>query len=356
MQSVRIDTIRWCLLVLLALATALGALVEPAEAARPPVGRVYYTVAMGLETGYDTKTQCFEFHRDKLCTLDGLICGSWAPTEGIHREMGLSFDLTTLAGGDLMALEGLGRLDTRGPKSALAGTGRFSPVDGEDSEANFSFAAREVTRAECLDLLEEAPGGGDGAHVDGSGNLVTEERPVSEFHGLVATGVGRIEIRRGATESLRITADDNILPILTSEVRNGRLHLGSDGTFTSHDGPRYEITVRDLDELTLAGVMAVEATGIDTELFKVNISGVSVATVSGRADRQKVTVAGVSRYDARDLVSRTVDVDVTGPSSAVVRASGALRGSAIGGATIEYIGNPTINVKVDLLSKLRKIG
>jgi hypothetical protein len=79
-------------------------------------------------------------------------------------------------------------------------------------------------------------------------------------------------------------------------------------------------------------------------------------TVTGNADRQKVSLAGVSRYDARDLASRTVQIDVTGPSMAVVRVSNALEGSASGGATIEYIGNPTVNVKVDLLSKLRKIG
>ncbi len=359
MRNVPMNNIRWCLLVLVALG-AVGALAEPAEAARPPIGRTYYTVAMGLDTGYDIQTQCFEFHEERLCTLDGRICGSWAPTAGIRREMGLSFDLTTVSDGDLMQMEGMARLDTRGKRSSLAGTGKFSSVDGEEPGVNFAVAAREVGKAECLDLLEDSPDADGGPIIVGSGNLITEEREVSDFHGLIASGVGLIEIRHGATESLRVTASDNILPILTSEVRDGLLVLGSNGRFRTHDNNidniRFEITVRDFDELTLSGVLGVDITGLDTDRFDVNISGVSGVTAAGRADVQKVAIAGVSRYDARDLSSRRVEIDVTGPSSAVVRVSNTLRGSVTGGATLEYIGNPTVDVTVDFVSTLRKIG
>jgi hypothetical protein len=362
MEAIRMNKTgrrRWAplaLLLLLALIAALGVLAEPAEAARPPIGRTYYTTAMGLERGHDIKSHCFEFHQDKLCSVDGLVCGSWEPTEGIKREMGLSFDLTMIAEGDLARLEGLARLDTRGKKSSLAGTGSLGPAEGEGKGANFSFAAREVGKAECLDLLEAAADDGDDAVIVGSGNVATEDREVSDFHGLLASGVGLIEIRHGDTESLRITADDNILPILTAEVRGGRLVLGSEGRFSTNNNVLFEVTVRDFDNLTVAGVLGVDITGLDNERFDVDISGVSAVTVAGTVDRQKVTMAGVSRYDARELSSRTVEIDVTGPSYAAVRASNTLRGSVVGGATLEYIGNPTVDVTVSVGSTLRKIG
>ena len=280
MKTVPTNKIRWCLLVLPVLAAAVAAPAEPAAATGPPVGRTYYTTAVGLDAGYDVQAQCFEFHRDKVCTLDGLICGSWAPTGGTRSEQGLSFDLTTIAGDDLMVLEGRARLDARGPKSSIAGTGRIGAVDGDGAGVNFSFAAREVGRAECLNLLEQFPGDGDGTGIVGSGVIASETREVSGFDGLLAAGVGLIEIRHGATESLRITADDNLLPILTSEVRNGRLVLGADARFSTRNDVRYEITVRDFDEIVLTGVFGVEIEGLDTDRFEVNLSGVSSVTAS----------------------------------------------------------------------------
>jgi len=364
MRSAYKNKLSRCLLLslpaALVLVVVLTGLAGPAEAARPPVGRTYYAVAMGLDAGYGLQSQCFEFHKERLCTLDGLICGSWKPTDGFGREMGVSFDLTTVTDGELMQLGGIGRLDSRGKGSSIAGTGYFESVATGDGAANFSFVAREVGKARCVDLLEDSPDGGDGPIIVGSGNLVTEEREVSDFHGLVASGIGEIEIRHGASESLRITASDNILPILTTEVRDGLLVLGATGRFRTHDNNidniRYEIIVREFDEITLAGVFGVEVSGVDTDRLDVNVSGVSGVTVAGRADHQEVVVAGVSRYDARDLSSRTVGITLTGPSSAVVRVRDALEGSVTGGGTLEYFGNPTVNVTVDFVSTLRKIG
>ena len=346
----------WCLLTMLALGMTLGALAPPAGAQKPPIGKTYYTLALGLDSGYDVRAQCFEFYEDRLCTLDGQICGSWQPTVGDRREMDLSFDLTALVDGDLTRLEGLGILKTRGRKSSIAGSGRLRPVDAEKPATNFSFAAREIGREECLALLEDSASGGDGQVIVGSGVTASEDRDVRDFHALVASGVGSIEIRHGATESLRITADDNILPLLTSEVSDGRLILGADARFSTRNTIRFEITVRDLDSLTVAGVLGVEIADLDTDRFDVSIGGVSIVTVAGRANHQQVSIVGVSRYDAMDLATHTASITVAGLSSAVVRVSDQLSGSCSGGAVLEYIGNPAVNVEVDLVSTLRRIG
>lgn len=320
-----------------------------------PVGRTYFATAIGLESAYGVNHQCFEFFEEKLCSVDGSICGSWRQTGGAGPRLDLGFELTALVDGDLMLLGGLGRLERGGRKSSLAGTGSFHSVDGNGRGVNFSFAAREVGKEQCLALLEQNADPDDEV-VTGSGNPITEERDVGDFHALAANGVGQLEIRHGTETSLRITADSNLLPILTSEVRNGRLILGSSARFSTQNAIRYEITVRELDELLIAGVFGVDATGIDTESFEVNVSGVSAVTIAGNAAHQNVTVAGVSVYNARDLASRTASVEISGPSSAVVRVSNSLEGHLTGGAVLEYIGNPTINVTVDFTSTLRKIG
>ena len=50
-----------------------------------------------------------------------------------------------------------------------------------------------------------------GETITGSGNVVTENRPVSGFDGVSHTGIGRVIITQGEEESLTIEADDNIL-------------------------------------------------------------------------------------------------------------------------------------------------
>ena len=55
----------------------------------------------------------------------------------------------------------------------------------------------------------------------GSGNVVTESRAVSEFTAVSVHGVGRITIEQTDEETLTITADDNVLPVLVSEIRDG---------------------------------------------------------------------------------------------------------------------------------------
>ena len=55
--------------------------------------------------------------------------------------------------------------------------------------------------------------------VVGSGTAATESRSVSDFRGVSVSGVGQVILENTGTESLTITAEDNIMPLLESEVR-----------------------------------------------------------------------------------------------------------------------------------------
>ena len=59
--------------------------------------------------------------------------------------------------------------------------------------------------------------------VRGSGNVAEEDRAVSGFTGVALAGIGELTIEVGERESLRIEAEDNLMPYLEAEVRNGML-------------------------------------------------------------------------------------------------------------------------------------
>src|SRR3990170_5909134 len=61
--------------------------------------------------------------------------------------------------------------------------------------------------------------------VRGSGNVVTEERDVSDFHKIHLSGIGNLIITQGEEESLTIEADDNIMPLISADVSGERLTI-----------------------------------------------------------------------------------------------------------------------------------
>jgi hypothetical protein len=338
------------------MALGLVSLSSSAEAARPPVGKTYYTVLMGVASPYDISTACFEFGANEVCSTDGDSCGSWLRTHALGKQTAFTFDMSLLDNGDLIRLQGQGRVDTLGRKSSIGGTGRIA---GAGPRYNYSFAGREMPRSRCEQMLAESPGGGsDGTVIIGSGNVASQSRAVSDFSKVALSGVGRLEIRHTGTESLTVRADDNLLEHMLSEVHNGVLILGNDPgvNLKSNNDIVYILTVRELDSLTVAGVTSTDVRGIDAELFTVNVSGVAMVKARGNADRQRVTVTGVAIYDAAGLDSRIVDINVSGVSGATVKASEQLNGSVKGLSTLEYIGNPAVNVTVDPVSTLKKIG
>jgi len=62
--------------------------------------------------------------------------------------------------------------------------------------------------------------------VAGSGKVVTEPRTVSGFSRVSLSGSGQVFIDRTGAESVTVTTDDNLLPYIRTEVRDGTLELG----------------------------------------------------------------------------------------------------------------------------------
>jgi hypothetical protein len=337
-------------------AASLLSFAAPSNAARPPVGRTYYTVMMGLASPYSVSTSCFEFGATSLCSTDDDSCGFWLPTDTSGRQGGFTFDMSLISEGNLVSIRGEGRVDMIGRKSSIGGTGRIS---GAGPVFNYSFAGREVPKNRCLHMLGEGPGGSEaGEVVIGSGTVSNEPRAVSDFSKVVFSGVGRLEIRHAGSESLIVRTEDNLLPYLRSEVRNGVLHVGNDAgiNFRTNHEIVYLLSVTELDRLTMSGVTFADVRGVDTDLLAVEVSGVSAVEIRGRADRQRVTVAGVSAYDASGLRAATVDIDISGVSIGKVRVTDQLNGSVSGLSSLQYIGNPAVSVTVEPGCTLKRVG
>ena len=181
-----------------------------------------------------------------------------------------------------------------------------------------------------------------------SGTLTTQVRAVSGFTAVAIDVPGLVTIEPGNLDSLTITGDEAVVSAITSEVRDGELSISlpenTDPRLNGLDEIEYQVTVRDLRGLRVNGIARVVATEFDTPQFDVNINGVSIVSASGRAERQNVFVSGTSRYEAQNLISREVTVDVSGVAMAFLNVSETLKGQVSGAGLVEYAGNPTVSV------------
>lgn len=184
----------------------------------------------------------------------------------------------------------------------------------------------------------------DDFHVRGSGRVVTEIRHVRGFDGVSAGGAAIVVIENTGRESVRVTAEDNILPYLVTDVREGLLTIGVEpGVSLS---PRRDVVVHvELDaliEIEGSGAVEIEAdVGQVPDLF-VTLSGAATLEVWGQVEFQDVVLSGASRYRGLRLESLTAKVGTSGAASAVVSVFDRLDAHASGASSIRYAGNPTV--------------
>lgn len=176
----------------------------------------------------------------------------------------------------------------------------------------------------------------------GSGNVITETRNVSGFDEIVLLGSGDVIVSVTGTESLEIEAEDNVMPLLTSDVIDGRLELGVTGSITTTHSITYTITAAQLKGVTIRGSGDINGTDIDAISFEAAIEGSGRIDLTGTSDDLTVRIEGSGDFDGRDLVSATGTVTVDGSGAALVNVTDELTVTINGSGDVEFIGDPLV--------------
>ena len=188
-----------------------------------------------------------------------------------------------------------------------------------------------------------------GPTIKGSGNLKTETRQVEKFTAISVSGAASLEIEQTDQESLELTVDDNLLPLFTTEVRDGTLFIevaeGKRLTW-SGKGPRFKITVRELRKLKLSGATFAKATKLDTDSLSISISGAGSASIGGRSDNLSISISGAGSLDAVDLQAKRATIIVSGAGDVTVNATDELDARVSGAGNISYVGSPKLQSRI----------
>jgi hypothetical protein len=174
----------------------------------------------------------------------------------------------------------------------------------------------------------------------GSGHLATNQRAVGEFHTLQVRGSAQVDVTVGTSASLELTWDDNLLPLVSTEVRDGVLFLEPEGGSFSSDHPLVaKLTTSKLGEFTLKGSGKARISGLQETSFRIDIDGSAQVVATGAAQAVTVSVSGSGDLDLRQVAAERASVDIKGSGKARVHASESLEGRISGSGEIRYSGS-----------------
>jgi hypothetical protein len=179
---------------------------------------------------------------------------------------------------------------------------------------------------------------GDDKVVNGSGVRASETRAVTAFTAIDASGIGNMKLRIGDADGLKITADDNLLPKIKSEVKDGVLILSSTSALHSKTDIVYEITAKSIQRIENSGTVSIDASGFNGGALKIETSGVGSTVLAGKVDSLKVELSGVGSIDADGLVADRVVAEMSGVGSGSVRAEKSIRAEVSGVGSLSWKG------------------
>jgi len=194
----------------------------------------------------------------------------------------------------------------------------------------------------CTDLSS------DDTRIRGSGVVVTETREIGTFDRLSVEGSGEVFIEVGPSSSIEIEAEDNVMAVLTTEIRNGRLVLSiEDGhSLRQIKTPIYRITTPNLTGVAIAGSGDITIDGVDTTEFVVEIAGSGNVQPTGIADHLLVSIAGSGDYEGDLMSTASARVEIAGSGSVLVNAEQTLDVSISGSGDVEYLHNPVVTQSI----------
>lgn len=194
------------------------------------------------------------------------------------------------------------------------------------------------------------------------GPSLTEDRQIGQYDAVVIEGAIEYTYLVSDASSLRISAPANILPLIETSIRSGRLDIGVRGNVSLREPIRVMASGPALKEVRVAGSSYVRidggelpdmalvmdgsgtmvANGLVVNRLNAKINGSGQIKLEGKLGKLSGSINGSGDLDARQATARVVEANVAGSGkfigSAVEESYSDLRGS---GDIILY-GNPPV--------------
>lgn len=202
----------------------------------------------------------------------------------------------------------------------------------------------------------------------GSGSAVRRTLDLPEIRSIVAQGSIDVQVTRADMQQVEVEAQENLFELVTTEVKDGALHLGTKGCIANSEPITIKISLPTLESVTMQGsgdftssdrftseafVATVQGSGsirmgVDARLIQAAVHGSGDIDLSGRCEDLEAEVQGSGNIDAKGLQAMNVQAAVQGSGDIHVHVTDRLKASIGGSGDITYKGEPT-EVKKDVM-------
>jgi hypothetical protein len=190
--------------------------------------------------------------------------------------------------------------------------------------------------------------------IRGNGHIKTEERPLTAFTTVDASGAFEIEWENGPP-ALRITTDENLLQYIENDVSGDILHLHTREHVWPTHGIKVVISSSTRTGANMRGAVKLTVRQLSGPIFALEAKGASEVALDGSIDRLLVDMTGASQLAADRLQARTAEISTTGAGNADVAVSDTLKVVITGAGKVTYSGNPpTIKKQITGAGSIRR--
>ena len=214
--------------------------------------------------------------------------------------------------------------------------------------------------------------------ITGSGEQITEDRPITGVSRVELAIPADLEIIQGPVEGLVVKGNGNVLPVLTTGVSGGKLTIRYKPfvEVRTSQPPQITLTVKDLEALELSASGSVEMDSLRTGDFKlaltssgdiqiqdlqadrvtVDLSSSGDIILQGAAQELELDVASSGTFQAGDLEVQEADVTLSSSGKVTLWVVQDLQGRITSSGDIRYYGSPAVHQNLSSSGKLVPLG
>ena len=181
--------------------------------------------------------------------------------------------------------------------------------------------------------------------VQGQGPVTSETRGVGAFSRIEASSGIRVVVRIGPSEAVEVTAHENLLPLIATDLRGDTLNIEASEDFTTLEPVTVTVVVPALDGVTLSGGSQAVIDGLDAESLELRIGGGAQVTAAGSVGSVTLHADGGAAASLEDLSVRVATVSMDGGATATLTASDDVTGTAASGSRLTVLGDAVVSVE-----------
>ena len=212
-----------------------------------------------------------------------------------------------------------------------------------------------------------------GLFMAGTVQAEEQDRDVSSFSAISLRVPGKLYLKQGSTQSVRIEAKESVIDDIITEVSGNKLTIRfpNKTMFQRSFNPgkiEIYITVPDVNELGVSGSGDIVAEELDARILDLAVSGSGNITIdelsskkvkgsisgSGNihlagndsADELTVSISGSGNCNAAGFEAENVTVNTSGSGNCNVMSNGSIRARIAGSGSVFYKGDASIDASV----------